>query len=411
VAKRKKKRKKPGIKKKSDFITQYNKLLNKLKNISLQDTLTGIYNYQYFIDRLDVELKHAKTYLFPLSVIMVDIDYFKSINDTYGYRAGDRILKEFAQVLKNFIRMSDVIARYGSATFVAILPNTNKEGAFDIAERLCEKIQAYTFSLKRHKIKLKISIGITNFPEDNVNTVAGLLDAADRAMSMAKEDGGNRICALSAPASMKRKPHKGEEKVEDLKLKLERVGKKIDQILLESIYGFAKAIEARDHYTSEHAEEMVSIVRRIAKKMGMSKRDITNLERAAVLHDLGKIGIDDKILRKKGKLTKKEYEEIKKHPAIGAEIIRTVHFLKDVVPLVLHHHERYNGTGYSYGLKRDEIPLGARILAIADVYQALISDRPYRKAYSKREAMRIIKEGAGTQFDPKVVEVFLRSQK
>ena len=126
-----------------------------------------------------------------------------------------------------------------------------------------------------------------------------------------------------------------------------------------------------------------------------------------MLHDLGKIGIPDDILHKNGKLTKEEYEIIKKHPHIGTEIMRPIHFLGELIPAILYHHERFDGLGYSAGLKGKEIPLGARIVAIADVYQALVSDRPYRKAYSKEEALGIIREGAGTQFDPAIVETFL----
>lgn len=197
--------------------------------------------------------------------------------------------------------------------------------------------------------------------------------------------------------------------INDLKRKLKRAGKKLDVALLEFIYAFSKAIEARDYYTGKHAEKMIDIVRRIGLELGLAKKDIANLEHAAVLHDLGKIGIDDKILRKKGRLTKKEYREIKKHPRIGADIIRSIHFLKDVVPLILYHHERYDGKGYASGLKGKNIPIGARVLAIADVYQALISDRPYRKAYTKREALDIIKKASGTQFDPAIVRALLKS--
>ena len=199
--------------------------------------------------------------------------------------------------------------------------------------------------------------------------------------------------------------------MEGLKVNLKKAGKKLDQVLLESIYAFAKAIEARDHYTGEHAEKMVSIVRNIAKELNLPQAKTTSLEQAAVLHDLGKIGIDDKILRKKAKLSKKEYEQIKKHPLIGAEIIRSIHFLKEVVPFILYHHERFDGKGYVAGLKGNDIPLGARILAIADVYQALISDRPYRKAYSQKKALDIIKESSGKQFDPDVVKALLKTVK
>lgn len=403
-----KKRKITKRKKKVTLITKNNRLFKRLKEIILRDSLTGTYNYQYLIDRLDVELKHAKRYIFPLSIIMVDIDYFKSINDTYGHTVGDNVLKEFARYLKKFARTTDVITRYSGAEFVMLLPDTAKDGAIALGERLCEKIQRHTFDQKKNRIKLKVSIGITNFPEDGVDTVSGLIDAADQALQNAKEQGGNRVSAFKALSEEEIKIRRRREGIEDLRKRLKKAGKKVDQALLESIYGFAKAIEARNHYTGEHAEEMVAIVRNIGKELNLSKKYIANLEHAAVLHDLGKIGIDDNILRKRAKLTKREYEQIKKHPRIGAEILRSIHFLRDVVPMILHHHERYDGMGYDSGLKGKKIPLGARILAIADVYQALISDRPYRKAYAKKEALEIIKEGSGTQFDPDVVNALFK---
>jgi len=139
----------------------------------------------------------------------------------------------------------------------------------------------------------------------------------------------------------------------------------------------------------------------------LSKEETEDIKHGAMLHDIGKIGIPDEILLKPGKLTKEEMEEVRKHPEIGADIVRQVHFLKHVVPIILHHHERYDGFGYGGGLRGQEIPMGARIVAVVDVYQALISNRPYRKAYSKKEAIKIVRDGAGSFFDPKIVEVFL----
>ncbi len=381
------------------LIAKNKRLLKRLKEVSFKDPLTDTYNYQYLIERLRIELENAKQYMFPLSVIMIDIDYFNSINDIYGYRVGDNILKQFARYLKQLARTEDVIIRYVGATFVMLLPNTHKDGAVALGQRFCESIQRHGFNAKRNKVKLKVSIGVANFPANGIDTVSGLIDAGDKAIRKAKEKGGNRVVSFEAAVEKKRHiipPGLGI--------------RKIDQTLLESIYSFAKAIEARDYYTSQHAEEMVRIVRDVGRGLGLSKNDIANLEYAAVLHDLGKIGIDDRILRKPGKLTRKEFEEIKKHPRIGAEILRPIHFLKNVVPLVLYHHERYDGKGYVEGLKGNKIPLGARVLAIADVYQALISKRPYRKAYTKKQALKIIKKGSGTQFDPAVVRALLRSQ-
>ena len=383
-------------------------LINRLKNLSLKDPHTELYNYKYLIERLTSELKRAKRYILPLFVIMLDIDYFKSINDVYGHQYGDIILKEFAQYLRDSVRGSDIVIRYGGEEFVILLLDTNREDAVIFGERLLDTVGRYVFDSKDKKIKLKISIGMSGFPGDGSN-VDALLNSADKALLKVKEMGGNRLFAFEKVSKnisdIVEKSAK--EDVEKLRKKLSKMVNRVNQTLLESIYAFAKTIEARDHYTGEHTESTVSIATGIGKELNLSGRTIENLKHAAVLHDLGKIGIPDSILHKKGKLTKKEYEVIKKHPQIGAEIIRAVHFLRELVPMILYHHERYNGLGYPAGLKGEEIPLGARIIAVADVYQALVSDRPYRGAYSKKEAIKIVKEGSGTQFDPKIVKVFL----
>ncbi len=386
-------------------------LLNKLKDLSLKDPYTELYNYTYLMERLPSELKRAKRYVVPLSLIIIDIDYFKSVNDVYGHLYGDIILKEFAHYLRGFVKDSDIVVRYGGEEFVVLLPDTDKERAIIFGERLLDTIEKHVFGTEGKKIKLKISIGVSNFPEDgnDVNTASGLLDSADKALLKAKEMGGDRLSIFKSIGfdieDIVEKDKR--ENIDELREKLSKMVSRVDQALFESIYGFAKTIEAKDYYTSEHAESMVSIVTEIGKKLNLSSNIIENLRHAAVLHDLGKIGVPDDILHKKEGLTIEEYEIIKKHPQIGAEIIRPIHFLKELIPIILYHHEKYDGKGYPDGLKGEEIPLGARIVAIADVYQALIADRPYRKAYSKKEALEIIREGSGTQFDPEIVEVFM----
>ena len=386
-------------------------LLDRLKELSLKDAHTGLYNYRYLMERLTSEVKRARRYVLPLSVIMLDIDYFKSINDVYGHQYGDIILRELAGFLKDFARNVDIVTRYGGEEFVIALPDTNKMGLIIFAQRLLDAIGKHVFDPEGKSIKLKVSIGIASFPEDggDTGTAAGLINAADKAMLNAKEMGGNRLCTLKEIGKdIEDIVEKGgKENVVELREKLSKMADRIDQTLLESIYAFAKTIKAKDYYTGEHSENMVSIVIRIGEKLNLPSAAIKNLRQAAILHDLGKVGIPDDVLHKNGKLTEEEYEIIKKHPQIGAEIIRPVHFLGELIPMILYHHERFDGLGYSAGLKGKEIPLGARIVAIADVYQALVSDRPYRKAYSEKEALDIIREGSGTQFDPEIVEAFL----
>jgi len=382
-------------------------LLEKLQELSLKDVETEVYNHKYLIERLNSELVRAKRYALSISLSMIDVDYFSSINDLYGHAYGDKILKELAKYLKEFVRGMDIVTRYGGEEFVIILPDTDKQSTVRFTERLLNDIENHTFDPDGRKLKLKVSIGIANFPEDDpdICEAYGLIHLVEKAVSLAKERGGGRLLTLNGKDT--EKPFEDtQENVENLKQKLSKIEKRMHQTFLESIYAFAKTIEARDFYTGEHCEHMVSLVVSIGKKLNLSEKEMEDLKHAAMLHDLGKIGIPDEILLKKGKLTDGEYDIIRKHPQIGAEIIRHIHFLKDVAPIVLYHHERFDGFGYCSGLKGKEIPLGARIIAIADVYQALTSDRPYRKAYPIPEALKIIKEGSGTQFDPEIVKLF-----
>jgi HD-GYP domain-containing protein (c-di-GMP phosphodiesterase class II) len=240
-----------------------------------------------------------------------------------------------------------------------------------------------------------------------------LMELCEEILVKAKEYGGNRVYSsydvkkIRSKSAKKGKARK-EEDISALKVKLGKVTKSANESLIEAIFAFAKTIEIKDHYTGEHVEKTVYYATQIARMLKFSEEEVENVRQAAILHDLGKVGISDKILLKDSKLTRKEYDEIKKHPQIAADILRPIHFLRSIIPYILYHHERWDGKGYPTGLRGDVIPVGARIIAIADVYQALISNRPYRKAFSKKEAMKILQEGCGSQFDPKIVKAFLR---
>ncbi|KPU27244.1 hypothetical protein TR13x_05675 [Caloranaerobacter sp. TR13] len=182
-------------------------------------------------------------------------------------------------------------------------------------------------------------------------------------------------------------------------------------VYMETIQALTNAMEAKDAYTRGHADRVGMYAVKLARALNLSDRKIENIKNAAILHDIGKIGIDDQILKKPGKLTEEEYQKIKQHPSIGAEILKGVNFLKEVSDIVRHHHERYDGKGYPDGLKENEIPVEAAILAIADVYDAMTSDRPYRKALSKEVALSEIEKNAGTQFNPEFAKMFVKVMK
>lgn len=383
----------------------------RFKQLALRDSHTALYNHRYLSEAIEREFYLARRAAHQLSVIMLDIDYFKSINDVYGHRFGDLVLKQFADQLKRMVRKSDTVVRFGGEEFVLICPGIDRAKAIVLAQRIADAISLYNFGNNKHTVKIKISLAIVSFPEDKISKGMDFLDSADNILNKAKLDGGDKVYS-SADITRERAPTYSEvEESRDillLKEKIEKLTKRSNQSLIEAVFAFAKTIELKDHYTGEHVEKTVQYATEIARALGLPKEDVERIKQAAILHDLGKIGVSEKILLKKSKLNKKELEEIKKHPQIAADIIRPIQFLHSIIPLILYHHERWDGRGYPTGIKAEEIPIGARIVAIADIYQALTSHRPYRKAFSKREAIKIIKNGSGNQFDPKMVDVFLK---
>jgi diguanylate cyclase (GGDEF)-like protein/PAS domain S-box-containing protein len=382
----------------------------KLKELSLRDPHTNLYNHRYLQEVIEAEFHRARRYVHPFSAIMLDVDYFKSINDVYGHTFGDLVLKQFSKQLKKMVRRYDTVIRFGGEEFVIISPNADRQTALMLAQRILDAITLYNFGNDKHIVKLKLSIAVTSYPEDQAVKGMDLIQVADKILNKIKESGGNNVCSALDIKSAGKDGLLGEESndAKFLKKKIERLNRRASQSLTEAIFAFAKTIEVKDHYTGEHVESTVRYATELAKALRLSPEEIEHIRQAAVLHDLGKVGISEEILHKKSKLTPKEYKEIKKHPQLAVDIIRSIHFLRPIIPLVLYHHERWDGKGYPGGLKGEEIPMGARIVAIADVFQALSSDRPYRKAYSSTEALRIIKEEAGRQFDPQIVQSFLR---
>ncbi len=383
----------------------------KLKSISLIDAHTGLYNYRYLQEAIEVEFHQARRYAQNLAIIMLDVDYFKSINDVYGIAFGDLVLKQLAKQLKRMIRRYDILIRYSGEEFIVISPRLNRDTAFNMAQRLLDSLNFINFGNKQHSVKLKMSLSVVSFPEDRSKSGMDLVNLADVFLNKAKESGGNRVfSSLDAGKSSDKREDKILKAVgiKTLKSRIDKLNKQSKQGLSESIFAFAKTLELKDHYTGEHVENTVYFATAVAKELNLAKEDVELIKQAAMLHDLGKIGISENILLKKGKLTKKEFDEIKRHPQIGADIIRPIQFLHDLIPFIFYHHERWDGKGYPSGIKGEDIPLGARVIAIADVYQALISDRPYHKAFPKNTAVEIIKKSSGTQFDPRIVSAFLK---
>jgi len=381
----------------------------RLKRLVLRDINTGLFNRRYLEEAIARELSYARRHDQPFSVMIMDIDYFKSINDAYGHQFGDLVLKHLAYKIKNIVRRYDTVIRFGGEEFIIIAPRADRIRALALGRRILDSIDSYNFGDKKCVINLKVSIAVSSYPEDGV-IIDGmdLIYIADQILHKVKEYGGNQV--YSSEDMEKESIGVGAEldsSIKSLETKVQRLTKRANQSVVEAIFAFAKTIGLKDRYTAKNVERAVHYAEKIAKEMNLPNDTIELVRQAAILHDLGKVGIGAEILCKKAKLTREEYEMVKKHPQIASSIIRPVKFLRHIIPFVLHHHERWDGKGYPNGLRAEEIPIGARIIAITDVYQSLIANRPYRKAYSKQNAIEIIKKGSGVEYDPRVVNAFL----
>jgi diguanylate cyclase (GGDEF)-like protein len=381
---------------------------SKIQEMALVDPLTGCYNWRYFLNRVNQEINRSRRHLHDISFVGIDIDHFRHINEIYGVRVADSVIKELVEILRCRLRKEDVLIRWREDEFFIIMPYLSHRNAYKVAQRIKGTIASYRFKYKNIRLTVKASIGVVSLSQGNVTNARDIIGALNRCLVAAKRKGGNTIVLYSQSRLKGIAKEAMASNLGDLQSKIEKMNALLTRDLLEMIYGFARAIEAKDSYTGRHVEYTAILAKELAASLNLPKKDIDDIQHAAVLHDLGKVGINENILSKKGVLTPKEREVIKTHPSIAAEILREIHSLRGAVPAILYHHERYDGKGYPLGLKGDEIPLSARIVAVADVYQALISDRPYRKAYSKKKSLQIIKKESGKQFDPKIVKVFLK---
>ena len=354
------------------------------------DGLTGLYNHRHFHERLEQEVARGSRFGTVFSVIMLDLDLFKTYNDVYGHLAGDKALRTIGEHIKSSIRSLDMAFRYGGEEFAVILPEARLDDAYKVAERIRETIAS---KASPKAIPLTVSLGVASWPVDGV-TREEIIGCADTVLYQAKKIGRNRTC-LSSDIAKPGTPLVGEE------LEAQRGA-------LNIIYALAATVDAKDHYTYGHSKKVSEYAVAVSEALGLQDHRITTIRAAALLHDIGKIGTPDSILNKEGTLTKEEWEEIKTHPQAGVEILRHVIDLVNCLPAILHHHEHYDGSGYPSGLKSGDIPLEARILAIADAYDAITSLRSYREQLSSQKALNELKRCAGTQFDPELVDTFCK---
>jgi diguanylate cyclase (GGDEF)-like protein/PAS domain S-box-containing protein len=343
-------------------ITDRKKMELELEYLSYHDQLTGLYNRRFFeeeLKRLDVERN------FPLAIVMADVNGLKLVNDSLGHAMGDELLRKVAEIIQKGCRADDIVARLGGDEFVILLPQTDLSEVDEIIKR----IKAIALNEKVGSVDISVSFGYETKENENVK-IQEIFKKAEDHMYKKK---------LFESPSMR--------------------GKTINTII--------STLHEKNKREEQHSHRVSALCKIMGETIGLSEEKILELKIVGLLHDIGKIAIDENILNKSTELTKDEWEEIKRHPEVGYRILSTVNNMSEMAEFVLAHHERWDGNGYPKGLDKENIPLQSRIIAIADAYDAMTSERSYRSALPEEIAIRELRRNAGTQFDSELVKIFI----
>jgi len=373
-----------------------------VKETLLVDSLTGVGSRRFFESRLQEEWRRAQRYGRPFCVAILDVDHFKAINDRFGHLAGDQALQQLADCLRKVKRSTDVLARFGGDEFMLLLPETTLRNAANLMNRIRLAVQNLPGPGGQ---PLTISCGVE---EGSIQAPNEALRRADMALYEAKHAGRNQVRTWQEIPQSAAEGGIEAAQTRELQDRLRSMSMQCKDIFLQSIGGLVRAIEARDPYTRSHSENVMRYAMGIAEVMNISPEEAALIRRSAIIHDLGKIGIPDAILCKRGKLTGQERGIMEQHPLVAVRILAEMEFLGGELPIVRHHHEWWDGHGYPDGLAGLRIPRGSRILSVADAFDAITSDRVYHTGRSLGEAMQEIQRGSQQQFDPDVVAAIVR---
>jgi diguanylate cyclase (GGDEF)-like protein len=403
-------------------------VFQKLQQQSITDGLTGIKTRRFFWEALNSEWKRGSRSGRPFSVVLMDLDKFKGVNDTLGHLEGDLVLARVGRLLEQKCRQSNVVARYGGDEFIILMPETGIEQAQILAERLRLWISTDSM-LNEHNITG--SFGVASFPVHGY-AVEDIIRVADAGMYVSKHAGGDRVStaeefAEGETAAVQRqlisgyiegflqRERTGPEHLEELLNTLRKLctteENSDSHVLRESIEALTRAAELRELNGGGHGEAVARYSGFLGHALGMSPEEMSDLTYAARVHDVGKIFIPERVLNKSGPLTEDEFYLMKMHPRVGSEILATVPGSEMLQKAVEHHHESFDGSGYPAGLHGEQIPLWARIVAIADAYVNMVTDRSFALAKTSDQALAELEKLSGTRYDGMLVRMLIRELK
>jgi diguanylate cyclase (GGDEF)-like protein len=375
-----------------------------VKHISLTDTLTGVGSRELLENRLEAEQVRSARYISPYSVVIIDLDHFKTINDRYSHATGDAMLKKLAECLKKATRSSDLVARYGGDEFVILMPETKQTDAVMIMERIRASVHQIMID---DSTSMTISCGVVERSGERPESPEELIHRADVALYEAKKAGRDCVRTWDQVQTRLNSCSLEAHKISQLQGQVSMLSAQAKEMLIQSIWGLVQALETKDHYTRSHSENVTRYAVGIAEAMKLKPDLIERIQHAAMIHDIGKIGIPDSILLKASALTPQEKDIIRQHPLIAVRILDQMPFLEKEKTIVRHQCEHWNGGGAPDKLKGNAIHIGSRVLAVANAFDAITTDKSYRDSRSVAEAVEILKKSAGAEFDPAVVDALL----
>ncbi len=379
---------------------------NDLEKQATHDGLTGLYNRHYMSEILVKEFSRTLRYQTDLSCILLDLDYFKDVNDTFGHAFGDLVLREFGNCIKQEARKTDIPFRYGGEEFMLLLPNTGIAGARNVAEKIRTACEKKTYDDGNTSTTVTVSIGIASVKQHQLLESKELIAFADKALYRAKAEGRNRVEVYMRESSGKLTDDKFSENKDFkyLKENLSLILEKTKKSSIESLKLLTSDISDDEHKQHNHyVRQYISL---IGEKLALPPSIVETFKRAAILHDNFNVLLRKNLKNKNKALNTEEKIEIEDHPYMLSELIGLFDFFSNEKSILLYHHENFDGTGYPGGLKESEIPLGARIFTISDAIAAMLSERPYRKKLSPEKIIEELADNAGKQFDPQLVSLF-----
>jgi diguanylate cyclase (GGDEF)-like protein len=369
---------------------QQYKYIKRLEWLASVDGVTGVYNHRYFQTKLEEEIVKANEGNSSLGMVMIDIDNFKKYNDTYGHKAGDVLLSKTSEIFMRETKERDIVCRYGGDEFVVLMPEANNHSILSVIERIRKVFNEMTDTEEYCRLpkQVSLSIGYSIYPE-LAQTKDDLIMQADSALYQAKNMGRNNVQLYR-------------DVFEDIKEFFDS-----DEQLFGGLRALLGTISAKDKYTLGHSERVMDYSVMIGEALGLNNEKLRIIKIAALLHDIGKVEIPEGLLNKSETLTSFELAIMRKHPGYSVDILEPLSNMGLLIDSIKHHHESYDGRGYPNGIKGNDIPLEARILCVADSFDAMLSDRPYRKGMKMNDVIYELQKNSGTQFDPEIVNVFI----